>query len=67
MLLMSLPIWNNLQFHFYGLLIAIITFGVLIFKGVNGLRLNKKEEEKMRRDIGNRNVTEMVSANPSPQ
>ena len=67
MLLMSLPIWNNLQFHFYGLLTAIITFGVLIFKGVNGLRLNKKEEEKMKHDIGNRNVTEMVASNPSPQ
>ena len=67
MLLVSLPIWNNLLFHFYGLLTAIITFGVVIFKGVNGLRLNRKEEEKMRRDTGNRNATEMVSANPSPQ
>ena len=67
MLLVSLPIWNNLKFHLYGLLAALITFGVLIFKGTNGLRLNKKEEENMKHDIGNRNVTEMVASNPSTQ
>ena len=62
MLLTSLPIWNNLQFHFYGTLAALITFGVFIFKSVDGCRLNIKE--KMKQDIENRNVTEMVSSPP---